>query len=527
MSNIENKITKRLRYLDDALSEISDSPIPSHIFQVMADFTYGVVRHDRLAIALREEAERFYRVHVLNGEDYGQGYEEAFEGGMIGNCLQMKKPVPIADLANEKLHNESGGIIEFWQKKGIRSVLISPIIQYEEPVGALLFAHSTASAYSDTDVLFGSLLASSIAAALENSKLYQALSDEQVTLKAVLKSSQDAIMLFNEEGRILMANPAASELLNLPEKELLGRHLQKVSNEEPLRELFKNRHDTQLEIQLSDHRSFQVNLSEVQTEYGESVGITAIFRDITLMKDLDQMKTDFVQTVSHDLKNPISSVLLDLDVLQTKIDSDANGKRLSRMEDTLNKMNRLIVNLLDIGKIEAGIDEDAETIDWTELLQDAKTAWEEEAKIKNITFEIAGDPRIPIRANATRITQLLTNLVSNAVEYTPEHGIVRLQFQSLADCHKDGLLPENMIYDKGEAMVVHVVDNGPGIPQKEIPYLFDRFYRCQSARKANSSGNGLGLSIVKTIVEAYNGKVWVTSELNKGSRFSFYLPAQT
>jgi len=523
-----DKITtppRRLQYLDDILKDIADSPIPSHIFQVLADFTYGVIKHDLLALLLREDQEDNFRVHLLNGQGFGNGTTGSLQTGLIGQSLETKKPFCTDNLGEENLTAEAEPLLGEWHKEKIRSIMVSPIIQSNESIGALLFASKQVGLYQEEDTLYGSLLSSAVAAALENSRLYQALSDEQVTLKAILQSSQDAILLFNDEGRILMANPAAAELLGATESEILGKHLNSVSENTTLTSLLGESGSGKLEIKFLDQRIFQVNLSDVQTEYGEVVGRAALFRDITLLKELDQMKTEFVQTVSHDLKNPISSVLLDLELLQEKLVDDRHNRRVLRMTDTLEKMNQLVVDLLDLGKFEAGMLGEKEPMNFARYLEKMTPDWQLEASKKSIQLHLAGEYDGQITANANRITQVLTNLVGNAIQYTTENGTVTIRFENLKDSVVKDLVPDPESLENHQGVAVHISDSGLGIPEKDIPYLFDRFYRVKQADRTHIPGNGLGLSIVKSIIESHNGKVWVSSKLGQGSTFSFYLPA--
>ena len=180
-----------------------------------------------------------------------------------------------------------------------------PIRRGMEVLGALLFAARPPQVYGDDDVQVGALLAPGLSAGLETSLAYQVAADERSTLAAVLASTADAVLMINQAGVVLLANAAVAPMLGLVPDAITGRPLLEAVDYVPLRQLFAVGRPGTSELTLPDGRTAQASLVPVTTPFGEPVGVAAILRDITLLKNLEQMKNDFVNTVSHDLKNPI------------------------------------------------------------------------------------------------------------------------------------------------------------------------------------------------------------------------------
>jgi two-component system phosphate regulon sensor histidine kinase PhoR len=262
------------------------------------------------------------------------------------------------------------------------------------------------------------------------------------------------------------------------------------------------------EVRLPDGRTAQACTAQVVTEFGEFVGWTAVLRDITVLKELDQMKNDFVNTVSHDLKNPINTITLAAELLEklgplTEKQSDMH----SRILQTALYMNELVTDLLDLGKIQAGLDLQMTPFDFRALVEDVLFAVAGAAEQKGQQIETQLPDQLTLEADERRLKQVLLNLVGNAIKYTPPQGNIRLA----------------VTVEKAQ-VVVAVQDDGIGIPAADLPHLFDKFYRVQNESTRGIKGTGLGLAIARSIVEAHHGRIWVESTPGEGSTFSLALP---
>ena len=235
-----------------------------------------------------------------------------------------------------------------------------------------------------------------------------------------------------------------------------------------------------------------------------------MLRDITLLKNLQAMKDDFVHAVSHDLKSPISAIAgLAYLLQQDRTDDKQYQDRVQRMRDTAQAMGELVGDLLDLGRIEAGLDPATERDDLVPLIVAAVGTLGPEAEAKQITLETALPKDAWLLMSAARLRQALLNLIGNAIKYTPAGGRVRVALT---------------VSDAGDTATIAVSDTGPGIPAADLPHIFEKFYRVKSRATEGTPGTGLGLAIVKSIVDLHRGRVRGESVEGAGSTFVVDLP---
>jgi PAS domain S-box-containing protein len=407
-----------------------------------------------------------------------------------------------------------------------------PLRQGERPLGALFFAARPPTQYGPDDLEIAGKLADGLSGALENSRIYQMLADDRSTLEAVLRSTQDAVLMVNVQGRVLMANPAVRDMLGVQESEIVGRSLQNTVDNRPLIRLFESGEPGIVEVPLADGRTTQASLAPVVTSYGERIGWAAVFRDITLLKELEQMKNEFVNTVSHDLKNPISSIMLAAGLLKRIGPLTTEQERMHhRILETTQYMNELVSDLLDLGRISAGLDMDTAPVNLIELLQDVLETLTSQVEEKQHHLSLYLPDQAFVSGSRGRLKQVLLNLVGNAIKYTPLQGTVSITMTTgeTNPLPQTGELVEktDLLSPPEALIVVRVQDTGIGIPAADLPHVFDRFFRVHNEATEKIKGTGLGLAIAKSIVEAHDGRIWVESEEGRGSTFAFYLPLLT
>ena len=301
-------------------------------------------------------------------------------------------------------------------------------------------------------------------------------------------------------------------MLGVAPEAVIGRPLHEAIAHEPLRRLLEAGRPGIVELRLPDGRTAQASLVAVTTEYGEPVGLAAILRDITLLKDLDQMKTDFVNTVSHDLKSPIMAIAMTAELLLKAAPAEpAHRERCERILHSARNMTDLVTDLLDLGKIEAGLEGAGEAVDLVPLIADVVREQAAAAEAKRIAVAVAGPDAAAVRGVRARLAQVLTNLIGNAVKYTGAGGrvVVTVEAETAGD----------------RRVRVRVSDNGIGIPARDLPHVFDKFYRVKSDATTGIAGTGLGLAITRSIVEAHAGRLGVESRQGEGSTFWVELPA--
>jgi len=507
---------ERLTRLGEILVELSRSPIPTHFFQTLGDEAGSVVPLDYLALCLQDEEKRGYLVHALTPLPGGTIAERLFElhEGLPGRVIREGRPAIVTDLMkpDESLLDLEGVL----SGAGLKSVLIVPVRRGFEVLGALLFAGGAAVTYGEEDVQVATLLAAGLSASLETSMAYQALADERSTLAAVLASTADAVIMVNGSGTVLLANGAVRPMLGLASDQLTGRPLLEVVEYVPLRQLFAVGKPGTSELPLPDGRTAQASLVPVVTPFGEPVGLAAILRDITLLKNLEQMKNDFVNTVSHDLKGPITVIAGLADIMMRTGSGDPRFKtRCEDIRETAQHMSELVTDLLDLGKIEAGLEAAREEADYVALIHEAARIVGPGAEAKTITLHVQTPPAADTWAARSRIRQALVNLLDNAVKYTPAGGTVTLSSAFSAGAQGP------------ESLTIRITDTGVGIPAKDLPHVFDKFFRVKNEATQATAGTGLGLAITKSIIEAHGGRIRVESLEGAGTTFVVELPLVT
>jgi two-component system NtrC family sensor kinase len=348
-------------------------------------------------------------------------------------------------------------------------------------------------------------LADYAAIAIENARLYANTEFERKQLETILTQVEDGVIVVDLDQRLLLVNQTIRRAFGLGEASLAGRFVTDVIPHADLVELLQDegRHPTRTEITLDDGRVFNAQATPIP-----SVGLAVTMQDITHLKELDRIKSDFVSTVSHDLRSPLTAILGYTELIDRAGPvTDQQREFIRRIQLSVNNITALINDLLDLGRIEAGFDARKEIVPIGPIvdfaIEDLHLRLTERAHILDVNVP----PGLPsVLGNPVRLRQLVGNLLSNAIKFTPRGG--RITISALAE---------------GGQLILQVSDNGPGIPPADQPYIFDKFYRGSNI-SPDTPGTGLGLAIVKSIVEDHQGRIWVDSFSAQGSTFIVVLP---
>lgn len=354
---------------------------------------------------------------------------------------------------------------------------------------------------------------------IEREKDLRAIATEKSRLKTVLNCMADGVLVADREGRVVLNNPAAIRLLNIDRDSLEGSMLGDFEEAKVLDDMiFEMLHKASEKIPCFT-KEFQAGrfyvralAAPVEGDNGEILGSVTVLHDITYLKELDQMKSDFVAMVSHELKSPLSAVRQQLLTMIKGLAGEltnAQKELLTRAERRLSGLVTLIEDLLDISKIEAGtIVQRKEPLDMAPLIRSVVDTYRPEAEKKGVQL-LAEVPEVlpEIMADSSNMEEVITNLLNNAINYTFEGGRVTVR-----------------TFVKKRHLVMEVEDTGIGIAPEDQKRIFDKFYRVRSDRTRHVVGTGLGLPIVKGIVEAHLGTIEVESEPNIGSTFRVVLP---
>ncbi len=360
--------------------------------------------------------------------------------------------------------------------------------------------------FAERDVHLLSALADYAAVAVENARLYQEAEMERHKMRAVLRETEEGVVILNPRLEILLCNPAAGAALGLG-LDVTGRSALETIHQPSLRDLLTTSSRTgrplRGEVGTRDGRTYSAQVTPV-----EEVGFVLMMQDITHLKELDRVKSEFVSTVSHDLRTPLTTVRGYVDLL-AKVGplNEQQQEFVARVQKSITHITDLIGDLLDLGRIEAGYDLEMEPLHLEGIIDGAVEEFRLVAEEKGQTLRWKRRVLPLVRGNPRRLRQVIENLLSNGIKYTQEGGWVAVEATE----------------EKGY-VVVRVTDNGMGIPPSAQPYIFDRFYRVEREETETIEGTGLGLAIVKSVIEKHNGRIWVDSQPGQGSAFTFVLP---
>lgn len=321
----------------------------------------------------------------------------------------------------------------------------------------------------------------------------------------ILSKIQDGVIILDEEGHVQLLNRVMEEAFGL-ENGHQGKLITDVIEHPDMNALLKrakNSPPKYHEISFDDGRIFNAQYTPI-----EGVGAAITMQDISYLKQLDRMKNDFVNTVSHDLRSPLTSVLGYAELVE-RIGSlnDQQIEFLNRIRASVESITSLVNDLLDLSRLEAGLDARRENVQPENILQFALDTFESQFQVNNLLLNSEIQSNLPsLRGDPIRLRQLFENLIGNAVKYSPPGGMISLALTA-----------------EGRQIIFRISDQGLGIPPLEQSRIFEKFYRASNTPE-HVKGSGLGLAIVKSIVEAYQGRIWVKSVLGKGSTFFVVLP---
>ena len=343
------------------------------------------------------------------------------------------------------------------------------------------------------------------------------ISEDRARLQAVLSSMAEGVLVVDQECKILLMNAAIERMFLLEASDVLGRPLIEVLRHRQLHQLvqrvLESGTDQSEEVVMSipEERVFSV-----QASVSEKGGVAAVlvFHDVSNLKRLERIRKDFVANVSHELRTPLTSIKGYIEALidGAKDDPQKCAEFLGIIQKHSDQLNALLADLLQLSTIESGQYQWQRGIVWIpEMIDKAVHLLQPQARKKGQEISTGLAEGVgTLTGDADKLIQVLINLIDNAIKYTPNGGRIRVEARQRED-----------------AVEIAVSDSGIGIPAKEIPRIFERFYRVDRARSREMSGTGLGLSIVKHIIEAHGGKVSVESQVGKGSRFVVTLPKQS
>ena len=465
------------------------------------------------------------------------GFSLKIGEGLAGWVVKNREAVLVNDLHQDPrwVRNPSAG-------QDHRSAIAVPMMVGEDVIGVLLVFQRAASFFSPEMLTLVKAIASQVAVAINNARLYELIRDQAERLglmyrkeqeessrsQAILEAVADGVLVTGADNRITFVNSSTVRILGVSENRLLGSTLDAFAglagawtstirrwSEDPSSYHIGDTYAEQLE--LDNGKIILVHLAPVILQ-NDFLGTVSIFRDITREVEVDRLKSEFVATVSHELRTPMTAIKGYVDILTMGAAGTLNESQMHFLEvvrNNIERLNILVSDLLDISRIESGrVILDQKPVNLYEIAEDviAEALRRSQTENKPMALSLDAQKSLPVVvADSGRVRQILSNLVNNAFNYTPENGTIRV----------------NIHQENGEVQV-DVQDNGIGIKLDDQGRLFDRFFRGEHPLVLATPGTGLGLPIVRQLVEMHRGRIWMNSTgvAGEGSTFSFTLPVQ-
>jgi signal transduction histidine kinase len=487
--------------------ELNDTISLELVFNMALDWALRFSNAHAASLALYNEKED--KLHIISHYGYEVDVDELekqhpnLTGGITYRVAQSGRTEIIPDISLDPNYIQVAN--------NIRSQMAAPVMREERVVAVITLESKKLNGFNDDHIEFVLKLATRAAVAIDNARLFNETVREREKLSYILSNIGDVVIVIGLDDSVMLISQSAISALRLyTDKNYVNKPFNEIFEHTPLLEIYKRARTSQEgaieEIELPNGRAYHTNIS-----YHEGIGYIIVLQDITPFKEMDKLKNEIIATVSHDLKQPLSVMTGYLDLLEMKNKFDEQSSNFVNMIDrSIRNMRQLIDDLLDLAKIESGVDLKLSPVDIKTVLGESIEAVKPSADIKNMTITTElPDALPPVRGELARLRQIFDNLISNAVKYTPPDGKIKVTAES-----------------RGLSLRVSVQDNGLGISPEDQAHIFDRFYRVRRPETDSIDGTGLGLAIVKTLVEAHHGKIGLESKLGEGSTFYVTLPTE-
>lgn len=403
----------------------------------------------------------------------------------------------------------------------------APIVFHSKTLGVIWVSHR-AQEYSGHDLKLLNLAANRLAVVIENTSLYHDVNARRERWQAVFKFTEEGIVIFDKTGHIVGFNPASVKLTGYSISEAIGKNFTKIirgvsaegvdlASVAPVKQVLSEgttlaNKEQLLETKSGDHIWVEISYSPIFDDGGNVTSGIAIIRNVQKDREIEEIKSDFISIVSHELRTPLSAIKGFLSMILKRDFGDLNDKQfhyLNRVYQSNQRMIDLVEDLLDVSYIESGrINLNQAPIPMEGIITDVVSELANKGFERQIMLKVNRRQRLPlVLADETRLRQILTNLVDNAIKYSLPKSEVVIDFKV-----------------KNDELVTTISDQGVGIATAQIDRIFQKFGRIYNPMSLQAGGTGLGLYIVKNLVESHGGKIWVRSREGKGSKFSFSLP---
>lgn len=501
LSEMNHRLNQRLQEINTIYTigqSVTASLNDIEVLERIVTAAVNLTQADEGFVLLQENGKLYLRISKSMKANMAQAFHVETQDNIAQQVIRTGRPA----MLHRHTHVATGNVAQ--------SLLYVPLqAPGQGTIGTLGVVNiSKDTGFTENHLFTLASIADFAGIALENARLFGVAETERSRLSTILEHASEAILVTDTANHLLLWSDTAATIFDIP-LAARGQPIADHINNTALLELFAQAaqfnialHD---EIALKSEQVYNTQLSSIH-----QVGRVAIMQNITHLKELDRLKSEFVSTVSHDLRTPLTTVQGYIELLErvgalTDMQRDFIRKALS----SLHHITSLIGDLLDIGRIEAGYDLVMHSLRLDDIIRQAAEAYAIYAEQHELGFYVElPDAALWLQGNAHRIRQVIENLTSNAIKYNQPGGWVKIRATH-----------------NGQHHIVQVEDNGMGIPLEEQPHIFERFYRVRNAQTEDIQGTGLGLAIVKSVIEKHKGRVWVESIPGEGSIFAFIVPS--
>lgn len=488
--------------------ELTDTIKLNHVFDMTLDWAIRYTNAQSASLALysqeKDELQFVYDIGYHLSTDQLEMLRSASSGGIPLRVARSGYAETVPDVMADNDY--------LLISNNIRAHMSVPVMREDRVIAVVSVESRKLNAFTEDHQTFVQKLAVRAGVAIDNARLFADAVREREKLSRVLSSTADVVIVVGDDDQVILLNPSAVAALRLyPEQSYSARLFTQVCEDTDLLPVYLRAKNTGQslvqEVYMPNKRPYHANLSRL-----EGVGWIIVMHDITPVKETDQLKSELIATVSHDLKQPLSVMNGYIELLQMQQKLDDTGMHYTQIVlRSIENMRHLIDDLLDFARIESGLKLDVQPVPLAPLLGQCVESITPIAtsKLMEVISEVS--PSLPpVAGDPMRLSQVFNNLVSNAVKYTPPEGRVRVWAEQ-----------------RDATIRIAVQDNGLGISPEDQARIFDRFYRVRRAETENIEGTGLGLAIVKRLVEAHRGDIGLESHLGEGSTFYVTLPIFT
>ncbi len=499
--NLERRLDE-LQVLAQLGHSITASLDSDSVLTAIVDAAVRLTKSEEGQILLLDEesGELYVRASRNFSDEFVHTFRLRAQDSLAGTVLSTGKPAILDNSSPQKIKTAYL----------VHSLAYVPLQFEGKTFGVLGVDNRTVRlSFTQHDIDLLQALAEYAVIALQNAKLYSAVSQERRKFEGVLASVRDGMIILDTQNEIIFVNKIVLSAFQLPEGAYLNRPMEEVFEAVELVSMVTAPQLSlldQTELTAPDGRIFRVQVTPVP-----EVGRVITLHDITYMRRLDRLKSEFVSTVSHDLRSPLTAILGYVELIERAGSvNDMQRDFIKRVQASVHHITSLVNDLLNLGRIEAGFDNRRETVYLDQIIRYAVDSSRSQQANKTREIKLRLPDKVPpLFANPVQMRQLIDNLIDNAIKYTPSEGVVMLR----VDVEEDQI-------------IFRVQDNGIGIPSEELPFVFDKFYRASNVGDM-VPGTGLGLAIVKTIVEAHQGRIWIESTSGVGTTVTIVLPLVT